>query len=1268
VHIESAHAFASTKRFVIERELGHGGMGIVYQALDLERNALVALKALTQRDAVNIYRLKNEFRQLADLSHPNLVTLHELCNEGGWWFFTMELVQGKSFDAYVADDHPSTPPPDRSKRETAGARIVRDVSITLSQRAIGGEFPLPRITCNLKRLRHALRQLVEAVAALHDAGKLHRDIKPSNVLVTTEGRVVVLDFGLVSNTTSIDPESQDAERTVGGCMFGTPAYMSPEQAAGEAVTMATDWYAVGTMLYEALTGQLPFDGSVLEILRQKEEGEPVPPSEIVRGVPDDLDQLCRDLLRRDPNRRPPGHEILRYLTGQSAPPPVHDAQSSSVIRKHGELFVGRERHLAELRAAFEDCRSGKPITVLVHGLSGMGKSALVRCFANELIRNDEAVVLRGRCYERETVPYKAFDNIIDALSRYMMRLPAEEAAELLPRNIHALAVLFPVLRRVKAIAQARRPKQQTADARELRNQAFAALKDLLLRITDFHPLVVNIDDLQWADMDSARMLAFLMSPPDPPPLLLVGAYRRDEAENSVFLRHIMLERGLSQGVAEMRELAVDALAQDEAVRLATALLRDQPGANALCSSAIAAEADGVPFFIAELVQHLKAHHDGGVLPLSMQPISLEQVILERVAGMPPDAQRLLQVLSVAAGPLEQGVAIDAAGLTHGDRTATLTLRAARLIRTRGTRQRDTAETYHDRVRETVASNLEPASTREIHARIALAMERHDVSDPERLVVHYTGAGNGMRAGETAVQAAHAAAQKLAFNRAADLFKKAIDLQPEGDASRRELHRHLGDALGNGGKGAQAAEAYMQAAKLAGHAEASQLQTMAAQQYLRSGRTRLGIALTKAVLGQLGIVQPRSTAATAVQILARRAQSRLPWQRESPARDSAQYRSMRAELEATGSVFRELGALAPLSATYVHGIFLQNARRVGTPFELLQAIAWQTILTAGASGASARKPCARILAQLHELATQLATPEARAVEQTALAATLLYQGRFAEAIAPAAHAETLYREHLHQGTYWERNYLAAVHYLCLQVTGDLPAIAKVAPQRVREASENDDVFSTALLLLTDCISRLASDRPQSVLQSLQDESCRLDPELFTNLQLSISCRTVDALLYLGDGAQAFGYINAIWPQYRASVLRHSQFTRVVAEFARGRAAAASAHTNTAARGVALGTAEILERETMTYARTCAKVLRASLAKSDGQTKVAVELLTAAEAEFASAGLVLYAASAQLVAGTLAKEPSWIRQSEQQFVERGVVQPLRWALMWIPVPIP
>src|SRR5690349_13782260 len=106
----------------------------------------------------------------------------------------------------------------------------------------------------MRHLRRALRQLVEAVAALHDACKLHRDLKPSNVLVTPEARVVEPEFGLVSNATFIDPDAEEAERTIGRCMFGTPAYMSPEQAAGEALTPAFFFQAVDGIRYLYVTG------------------------------------------------------------------------------------------------------------------------------------------------------------------------------------------------------------------------------------------------------------------------------------------------------------------------------------------------------------------------------------------------------------------------------------------------------------------------------------------------------------------------------------------------------------------------------------------------------------------------------------------------------------------------------------------------------------------------------------------------------------------------------------------------------------------------------------------------------------------------------------------------------------------------------------------------------------------------------------------------------------------------------------------------------
>jgi hypothetical protein len=715
-------------RFTLLGRLGRGAMGTVYAAFDPERGANVALKLLTRSDATGVYRIKREFRSLSRLAHPNLVTLHELFQEQGRWFFSMQLVAGVRFDDWVAGGEPGT-----------------------------GEA----------RLRAATLQLARAVDAIHQAGKLHCDLKPSNVLVTPEGRVVVLDFGLVSESSMLgDGHSSQVE------IAGTPGYMAPEQAAGERPTTASDWYAVGVMLFEALTGRLPFVGTPAQIIADKQRLDAPDPRPLGGAAHEALWALCEGLLARDPNRRWDAARVFATLD-EALPRAPAAAASLAPAAPQPTLFVGRELELETLRSALQAVRANAAISLLIEAPSGMGKSALLERFAAEIA--GDVLVLSGRCHEHESMPHKVFDAVVDALAGYLHKQPPDWVQAVLPHDVDALLRLFPALGRVEPLykavtANARRALE--TDPRQLRKRAFAALKALLRRLTERMSVAILVDDLQWGDLDSARMLAHVLGQPEPPALLLIGACRSDEIERSAFLKELLDPRAMGAGFPP-RRLVLEPLPFATAVECARALLaRDgitEPG----LADELAAETKGVPVFISELVQHVRA--SGATHSAAPHVVSLERAIVERVAALSEAARNALDVLSTAGGPLERSVLLETAGLAAGDDSALRVLRAVHLVRTRIGEGGELLETYHDRIRETLLARLTPARVADLHARIAAALEQRDVIDPERLVVHYLGAGDRVRAAAAAVAAARAAASKLAFNRAAELFTQAIEL-------------------------------------------------------------------------------------------------------------------------------------------------------------------------------------------------------------------------------------------------------------------------------------------------------------------------------------------------------------------------------------------------------------------------------------------------------------------------------------------------------------
>ena len=276
-------------------------------------------------------------------------------------------------------------------------------------------------------------------------------------------------------------------------------------------------------------GEPPFAGKPARILSLKHKTEPVPRPAGGRGIPAALDSLCVKLLRANPTERPSYTEIMGLLRESCAAP---RRPSLAAIAPTEHPFVGREAELARLHDARELLHGGEPVVVLVRGASGSGKSRLVERFLGQLAESDRDVILRGRCFEQESVPFKAVDSLIDSLSRYLNRQPERLQRRWLPRDIGSLSRMFPVLERAGPIASAAQNLALPPVPPELRRRAFGALKQLLAAIGGSHPIVLWIDDLQWGDLDSAEMLSELLRGPAPPRLLLLASYRSEyQGEN-----------------------------------------------------------------------------------------------------------------------------------------------------------------------------------------------------------------------------------------------------------------------------------------------------------------------------------------------------------------------------------------------------------------------------------------------------------------------------------------------------------------------------------------------------------------------------------------------------------------------------------------------------------------------------------------------------------------------------------------------------------------
>ena len=1229
-------SFQGTERFQLRRRLGAGAFGVVYEAFDRERESVVALKTLRRASSDEaLYRLKREFRSLADIAHPNLATLYEMLSDGRQWFFTMELVDGTDFLDYVRVSSPT-----RSATGASGANsesqggseedtesLVPGDPVSDGLAGPGAASRARHWQPDLSRLRPALRQAAAGIRALHRAGKLHRDIKSSNVLVTGDGRVVLLDFGLV---TEVDDPDLDESVAVAG----TPAYMSPEQGAGQPLSEASDWYSLGVMLYEALTGQSPFTGRPAEMMREKQVREPCAPRELAPDIPEDLDGLCSELLRRRPEDRPGGSEILLRLGVDLSEP----SSLASVISSDARAapFVGRMPELELLWKSFRDSEQGRPVTVAVHGGSGMGKTALVRQFLEALRSRHQVVTLTGRCFERESVPYKALDSLMDSLSHYLKQLPSARVEALIPRDVLALARLFPVLRRVEAVAGARRRVLEIRDVQELRRRAFGALRELMARLAEERPLVLFIDDVHWGDADSAALLADLMRPPDAPSLLLIVTYRGEETETSPLLRRLLPERLGSS----WNEVAVDRLGTAECRDLARALLIGSSGEDDAVAESIARESGGNPFFLSELVRSIGSGADllsGRTEGAAEAGVSLDGVIRQRVSRLPASARRLLEIVAVAGRPVAFSVAREAAELESRENVLEV-LRTGHLIRTRGAAGREEIESYHDRVREAVASALSPATLTSHHRRLAVALEASGRADPESLALHWKEAGDRERAAEHAAEAAQQAAETLAFDRAARLYSLALDLASGADAQAlRQLRVKLGDALANAGRGADAASSYLIAAEDASTAEALELRRRAAEQLLRSGRIDQGLPVLRGVLARVGFRYAETSVGSLLSFLFHRLRIRLRGL-QFHERDASQIAPEQLiRIDTCWSVSLGLAMIDTIRGRDFQARHLLLALKAGEPYRVARALATE----AGFSAIRGRPSSGRT-ADLVEKATALAErigqPQALGVAQLAVGLTAYLEGRWKTAWERAEKSETILRERS-TGVAWELDTTHIYSLRALFYLGEIAELSARLPVLLQEATERDDLFAaTSLSTRHGYIARLASGHPDRARQDVREAINRWSAKAFYNQHFFSLISEGDVALYAGEPDFAQRVLDERQRALEASRLLRLQVFRIEWLQLRARTTIALVAAGAPSRSAVLlraaeRYARAIERERVHWGDPLANLLRAGVASVRGDRKGAIERLAAAETAFDAADMALYAAVARRRRGEL-----------------------------------
>lgn len=694
-------------RYEILKQLGAGGMGAVWLVKDKLRDQDVALKQVLMPDNDQRLAITREFRTLSTLRHPNIVSVIEYGSHENQPYFTMEYL-------------PASQPLDK----LGDASVERFV------------------------------QMLQALGYLHRRGVLHRDLKPGNVLVTADGRVKVLDFGLARDN------KVDKAATIAG-VAGTFNYMAPEIVNEEPPTIASDLWSVGVMLCEALTGHHPFEtGSVMKLMVSVMNDAPN-----LHGMDEALKPVVQKLLAKQPEARySSAMEVIHDLCTAAKLDVPSESREQRESFLQAAAFVGREREYQALIDGLQTAADGTSQLWLIGGESGVGKSRLLDEVRTRALV-DGFVVLQGQGVEGGGLPFQLWR---DPARKLTLGAPISELnAAVLKELVPDIAVL---LNKDVADAPALLPQAN-------RDRLTAALIERLE--TQSGKFLIILEDLHWAQ-ESLEILKLLMAGLTAKPIMVIGSFRHDEAPTlptSFPNAHLLLmERLTAEDVAALSASMIGA-------ENATPLLVDR----------LARETEGNALFMVEVMRSL-AEEAGGLHAISSDSWperllagGMMAALKRRLSRVPENALDTLRLAAVLGRMINLPV-LKAAGVDEVDQWLQTCAEVA-VLEPYGGEWRFS----HDRLREALLQDLPNLPA--LHEKAARALEAvypDNVSYAEALAQHWRMAGNA----EKEVQYIIKAAEQLI--QISGEYERAVGFVEQGLALnlaefRPELYTWLGFA-------------------------------------------------------------------------------------------------------------------------------------------------------------------------------------------------------------------------------------------------------------------------------------------------------------------------------------------------------------------------------------------------------------------------------------------------------------------------------------------